>query len=128
MVIGGIRCRLEEQEQTEEKQNKVVYIQTLVVQPAYRRLGVGTRLLEEVLNEQSHQQQLQEEQQQQDGGDGGGGVVKRVAAHVWVRNDDGLDWYRARGFTVEKDVVEGYYRRLRPGGARLVWRDWICDG
>lgn len=32
----------------------------------------------------------------------------------------GLEWYLKRGFEVRGEVVKGYYRRLRPGGARVV--------
>ena len=45
-----------------------------------------------------------------------------VYAHVWEANAEGLDWYIKRGFTVEDGVVEGYYRRLKPDGARVVRR------
>ena len=42
-------------------------------------------------------------------------------------------WYRQRGFEVEEGIVEGYYRKLRPSGARVVRRrvgvkDWIRAG
>lgn len=43
-------------------------------------------------------------------------------AHVWEANTDALEWYEKRGFEVEKGVVEGYYRKLRPTGARIVRR------
>ena len=45
-----------------------------------------------------------------------------VYAHVWESNTDALEWYVKRGFEVEKGVVEGYYRKLRPAGARIVRR------
>lgn len=109
VVIGGIRCRVETSpsEHTQQQHGrKKLYIQTLAVQPAYRRLGVATRLLQEVITAV----QADEE-------------VVQVAAHVWVENEDALEWYRHRGFEVDTQVVEGYYRRLRPGGARFVWRD-----
>lgn len=46
-----------------------------------------------------------------------------VYAHVWVENDEALEWYRRRGFTVDENVEEGYYRKLKPGGARVVRRE-----
>ena len=48
--------------------------------------------------------------------------VTAVYAHVWEANTDALEWYVKRGFEVEKGVVEGYYRKLRPAGARVVRR------
>ncbi|KAI9788837.1 MAG: hypothetical protein M1816_006501 [Peltula sp. TS41687] len=140
LVVGGIRCRFEElpvpdvsyEEGTQQQQQqqgprqqehlpqqqlqrqeqqqvrrKRIYIQTLAVQPAYRRLGVGTRLLQEVIS----------------GVEADDEEVVQVAAHVWVQNEDALEWYQRRGFEMGDQVVEGYYRRLRPGGARFVWRD-----
>ena len=49
------------------------------------------------------------------------GPLTTVCAHVWEVNDDGLEWYCKRGFEVGV-LVKGYYRKLRPDGARLVWR------
>ena len=43
-------------------------------------------------------------------------------AHVWEANTDALEWYGKRRFEIEKGVVEGYYRKLRPTGARVVRR------
>lgn len=52
---------------------------------------------------------------------------------MWEANEEGLEWYRRRGFEVEEAVLEGYYRRLRPAGARVVRRrvgvrDWLGVG
>lgn len=54
--------------------------------------------------------------------------IRTVTAHVHEANEDGLKWYLARGFQLEDGVVENYYRRLRPSGARIVklilqWND-----
>ena len=43
---------------------------------------------------------------------------------------EAVEWYVKRGFVVEGSVVEGYYRKLRPSGARVVRRkvgagDWL---
>ena len=53
-----------------------------------------------------------------------------IYAHVWEANEDALVWYAKRGFLVEEAIMEGYYRRLRPSGARIVKRkvgveDWL---
>ncbi len=42
-------------------------------------------------------------------------------AHVWEKNEEALEWYGKRGFEVG-EVVGGYYRRLKPGGATIVSR------
>jgi hypothetical protein len=46
--------------------------------------------------------------------------IRSVTAHVHEANEDGLKWYISRGFLVEEGVVENYYRRLKPSGARIV--------
>lgn len=35
---------------------------------------------------------------------------------------EALEWYTKRGFEVEEELVRGYYRKLRPSGARVVKR------
>ena len=40
---------------------------------------------------------------------------------MWEANEEALGWYVRRGFEVG-EKVEGYYRKLRPGGARVVKR------
>ena len=43
-------------------------------------------------------------------------------AHVWEANEEALGWYLRRGFGKQEGKCEGYYRKLRPGGAWLVGR------
>ena len=82
---------------------KELYILTLTLLAPYRRLGIASALLDALLAEavEAH-------------------GVTSVFAHVWERNEDALRWYTRRGFVVEDGIVGGYYRRLRPGGARVV--------
>ena len=49
---------------------------------------------------------------------------------MWEANVEAVEWYVRRGFVVDENVVEGYYRKLRPSGARVVRRkigvvDWL---
>ncbi|KAL9629947.1 MAG: hypothetical protein Q9164_006649, partial [Protoblastenia rupestris] len=48
--------------------------------------------------------------------------ITSVYAHVWEANEDALSWYLNRGFSVDGGIIQGYYRRLRPGGARVLRR------
>ena len=117
--IGGIRGKVEEvasspvgededgnlDEGTRKKKVKI-YIMTLCVRGPFRQLGVGKMLVDWICE--------------------GGGLerekfeVVEVYAHVWEMNEEALVWYRKRGFMVGEEVLEGYYRRLKPGGARVV--------
>ena len=133
-VIGGIRCRLERQPQClglkgapEEPAN--LYIQTLHLLSPYRGNGVATSLLTSLLfaSPESMSSELNPTTRQVSD------LVKHynirtVTAHVHEANDEALDWYRARGFEIEDGVIDGYYRRLKPSGAKLVkltihWKD-----
>ena len=109
-VIGGIRCRLEPipcvPSIEGQKQQWALYIQALAILSPYRGQGVATALLKTVVEEAEARHE----------------EVVTVYAHVWEANTEGLEWYIKRGFVVEDGIVEGYYRRLRPGGARVVRR------
>lgn len=101
-LIGAVRCRLVPPASDAEK--PVLYISTLCVSPAYRGHGCATHLLAAVTARAV-----------------GGFGVGAVSAHVWEKNEEGRAWYKARGFE-EVGRMEGYYRRLKPGGAVVVRR------
>ena len=42
-----------------------------------------------------------------------------IYGHVWEANDEAAEWYGRRGFEVGP-LQSGYYRKLEPGGARIV--------
>lgn len=115
MTVGGIRGKIEDL--APENGNGVrrvrVYIMTLGVLSPFRGVGVGGKLMEWLLG----------------GGDGMGKderkwKVVEVYAHVWEANEEALEWYVKRGFIVEEQVLQGYYRKLRPNGAKVVrWRE-----
>ena len=100
-VVAGIQCKIEP---PTASPNQDLYIQTLAVLAPYRQLGLATHLLDTVVDAAlSHHQH-----------------VSSVYAHVWEKNEDALEWYERRGFVVEEGVVQHYYRKLRPAGARIV--------
>lgn len=115
ILVAGIRCRLlsaacspdlpppAPTQQTTAPQPHL-YIATLSTLSPYRHHGLATHLLAAVTRAAIERHK-----------------VGAVYAHVWVANEDGLAWYRRRGFAVLRRV-EGYYRRLRPSGAWVVWR------
>jgi len=120
LCIGGVRGKVEDVnpdpgpdsggDHREAKRKVKVYLMTMGVLSPFRRVGVGGALLEWLRN----------------GGDGKGKEgsapwdVVEVYAHVWEANSDALEWYARRGFTVDREMVKGYYRKLRPNGARVV--------
>ncbi|PWY75893.1 GNAT family acetyltransferase [Aspergillus eucalypticola CBS 122712] len=130
-VIGGIRCRLERLPPTtagilqgrSNSEPTNLYIQTLHLLSPYRGCGIAASLLDSLLYSSSSlssstSSDPRPDQQVSD-------LVKHynirtVTAHVHEANEDGLKWYIARGFKVEDGIVENYYRRLKPSGAKIV--------
>lgn len=131
-VIGGIQCRLEPlpcpppeifptastAPPSPHQQPHNLYIQTLAVLSPYRSLGVATALLDAIVSTALIHYPRQNIK------------IEEVYAHVWEANEEALEWYMKRGFEVGGEVVVGYYRKLRPSGARVVRRrvgvrDWV---
>ncbi|KAF2712179.1 acyl-CoA N-acyltransferase, partial [Pleomassaria siparia CBS 279.74] len=97
-LVGAIRCRI--------LPSANLYISTLGLLSPYRSHGIATHLLQRIMIKASKEH-----------------GVKCVTAHVWEANDDGLEWYKKRGFEII-GREDGYYRKLKPSGAVLV-RKWI---
>lgn len=131
-VIGGIQCRLEPlpcpphdtfptastAPSSSHQQPHNLYIQTLAVLSPYRSLGVATALLDATVSTALIHYPRENIK------------VEEIYAHVWEANEEALEWYMKRGFEVGGEVVVGYYRKLRPSGARVVRRrvgvrDWV---
>ncbi|CCX07021.1 acyl-CoA N-acyltransferase [Pyronema domesticum] len=79
-----------------------IYIMTLCVLSPFRNLGAASALLKDVVETAKSW------------------GIREVYAHVWTENHEALEWYGKRGFVVEEEVIKGYYRKLRPDGARIV--------
>ncbi|OKL63276.1 hypothetical protein UA08_01453 [Talaromyces atroroseus] len=128
-VIGGIRCRLERLfpdfagiiQADGSKPPTNLYIQTLHLLSPHRGNGVAASLLNSLLfsnpplqpSDSSYRVSRLVKHYN----------IRTVTAHVHETNEEGLKWYIARGFHVEDGIVNGYYRRLNPGGARIVRLD-----
>ncbi|KAL2820006.1 hypothetical protein BJX63DRAFT_334748 [Aspergillus granulosus] len=131
-VIGGIRCRLErlpesvlESNETQSGQSQEptnLYIQTLHLLSPYRGCGIAASLLNSLLfssppalHSPSSSYEVSDLVRHYN--------IRTVTAHVHEANDDGLAWYLSRGFHVEDGIIDNYYRRLKPSGARIVKLD-----
>ncbi|KAJ5447381.1 Acyl-CoA N-acyltransferase [Penicillium cf. griseofulvum] len=129
-VIGGIRCRLESIRQAEDSSKETqsqgnrgptnLYIQTLHLLSPYRGYGVAASLLNSLLF--ASPPDLKEKDSYQVSELVRHYNIRSVTAHVHEANEEGLEWYIARGFRVDGDVAE-YYRRLKPSGAKIVRLD-----
>lgn len=105
LLIGAIQARVCSPSPTSSPpQQQTLYIQTLALLAPYRHLGIATYLFHELLARARERNPC----------------LSAVWAHVWEASDEALAWYVRRGFVVQEGVVRGYYRRLRPDGARVV--------
>ncbi|KAK8072176.1 hypothetical protein PG996_005524 [Apiospora saccharicola] len=113
-VIGGLVCRPEKlyqprpDEQFVDAIPNALYIQSLVLNEPYRRLGLAGALLNEVCGVASRDSRW---------------ACRTVCAHVWTQNNEGMAWYVARGFTRIEPPVDAYYRMLTPNDAWIVRRE-----
>jgi ribosomal protein S18 acetylase RimI-like enzyme len=112
-IVGGIRGRWELSDGTVPKEpvqdnaatgerGGKIYLMTICVLSPFRGVGVAAALLADLVETAKRW------------------GVEEVYAHVWQENLDALEWYQKRGFSVDDGVVEGYYRKLRPSGAKIV--------
>ncbi|KAK8008877.1 hypothetical protein PG991_011428 [Apiospora marii] len=113
-VIGGLVCRPEKlyqprpDEQFIDAIPNALYIQSLVLNEPYRRLGLAGALLNEVCGLAGRDPRW---------------ACRTVCAHVWTQNSEGMAWYLARGFTRIDPPVDAYYRMLTPNDAWIVRRE-----
>lgn len=95
-----------------------LYVQSLVLLAPYRGLGLAAAAVEGIFDAV---RTVARERR------GNGLDIRWVYAHVWTENEEGLAWYRRRGF--ERDVrLEGYYFKLKPGSAWVVKKRVDLDG
>ncbi|KAL8824871.1 MAG: hypothetical protein Q9191_004763 [Dirinaria sp. TL-2023a] len=104
-VVGGIQCRLEDPP-SDSSDTRQLYIQTIAVLSPFRRCGIAANLLDTIIKTIIEHYEK----------------VTHIYAHVWEANIEAIEWYRHRGFAIEEGVIEGYYRRLKPSGAKVVRR------
>ncbi|KAK8851704.1 acyl-CoA N-acyltransferase [Apiospora arundinis] len=113
-VIGGLVCRPERLYQPRPDEPFVdaipnaLYVQSLVLNEPYRRLGLAGALLNEVSGLAARDPRW---------------ACRTVCAHVWTQNTEGMAWYVARGFSRIDPPVDAYYRMLTPNDAWIVRRE-----
>eukprot|EP01129_Flabellula_baltica_P013423 TRINITY_DN6218_c0_g2_i1.p1 TRINITY_DN6218_c0_g2~~TRINITY_DN6218_c0_g2_i1.p1 ORF type:complete len:140 (+),score=25.59 TRINITY_DN6218_c0_g2_i1:142-561(+) len=96
MPIGAISCK---KEVNEDDGQIYLYIMTIGILEPYRKLGLGTKLLGEILEAATNDEE-----------------IVGVRLHVWVTNVQAKAFYERHGFVVEK-LEEGYYTSVDPPNA-----------
>jgi N-alpha-acetyltransferase 50 len=87
-----------------------IYVMSLCLLAPYRGFGIASQLLDAVVANACLAPSP--------AADG----PLHIYAHVHAPNLLALEFYQKRGFVLDETVIEGYYPRLRPRDARLVWK------
>ncbi|XP_033126024.1 probable N-acetyltransferase san [Anneissia japonica] len=98
IVVGAVCCRID----ISEEGSRRLYIMTLGCLAPYRRLGIGTVMLNHVLDYCKHD-----------------GNIESLFLHVQINNDSALDFYKSHGFEVV-ETKEHYYKRIEPADAYVL--------
>lgn len=97
IVVGAVCCRIDTTDTVRR-----LYIMTLGCLYPYRRLGIGTLMVEHVLN-----------YVEQDGN------FDSIFLHVQVNNESAIDFYKKFGFEIV-ETKEHYYKRIEPADAHVL--------
>jgi ribosomal protein S18 acetylase RimI-like enzyme len=124
-VVGAICTRVEPITDSATSRHRL-YIMTLGVLAAYRSRGVGSELLESVLN-------FYEENKNSTSADSMSvavmtpfqlamRTVDEIRLHVQTSNTDAMDFYINRFGFVKGDLVQNYYQRIVPPDCYVLYK------
>lgn len=74
---------------------------TLAVLAPYRNYGIGTKLLNHILEQAKEM------------------YVTEVYVHVFSTDNEALEWYEKRGFE-KGELIKEYYKKMEPKGDAYV--------
>ncbi|XP_070495052.1 probable N-acetyltransferase san [Chironomus tepperi] len=100
IVVGAVCCRID----TLGHQRRL-YIMTLGCLSPYRRLGIGTVMLNHILNYVEND-----------------GNFDNIFLHVQVNNEGAIAFYKKFGFEVV-DKKQNYYKRIEPADAYVLQKN-----
>ncbi|TNM96313.1 N-alpha-acetyltransferase 50 isoform X1 [Takifugu rubripes] len=95
--VGAVCCRVDH-----SQNQKRLYIMTLGCLAPYRRLGIGTKMLNHVLN-------ICEKD----------GTFDNIYLHVQINNESAIDFYQRFGFQII-ETKKNYYKRIEPADAHVL--------
>jgi ribosomal protein S18 acetylase RimI-like enzyme len=112
-VVGAACARVESilNQKEGEGDRQRLYIMTLGVLAAYRGRGIGTQLIQSILD---HYEEHKDEDVFKN--------VEEISLHVQISNDDAIKFYTERFGFVKGDMVENYYRRIDPPHCYLLYK------
>jgi N-alpha-acetyltransferase 50 len=95
---------------------------TLAVLAAYRGRGIGSDLLQSVLDYCAQQQQQQQRGSTLRDGAVEASPIVEIALHVHISNNDAIRFYTEKFGFVRGELVENYYRRIDPPHCYLLYK------
>lgn len=100
--VGSVACRLER-----SFGGRRLYIMTLGVLAPYRRLGIGSKLLESILElcQQTHD-------------------IDEVYLHVQINNEEALALYKKFDFKIQ-ETIQNYYKHIDPPDCYLLSKEIV---
>jgi N-alpha-acetyltransferase 50 len=149
MIVGAICTRLEDanndtdggvgdditgggaKKKKRPGRNQRLYIMTLAVSAVYRGRGIGSKLLESILEfcEQNRQSQkkassFSEEDADDDDSTAASATanISEIALHVQISNQDAIRFYTKQFNFVQGERVDNYYRRIDPPHCYLLYK------
>ncbi|KAL1463111.1 hypothetical protein WDU94_014898 [Cyamophila willieti] len=96
IVIGAVCCRID------PNNGRKLYIMTLGCLSPYRRLGIGSLMLEHILSYVEKD-----------------GNFDSIYLHVQLNNDVAIDFYKKFGFEIV-ETKQHYYKRIEPADAYVL--------
>ena len=97
IAVSAVCCRVDH-----SQNQKRLYIMTLGCLAPYRRLGIGTKVLNHVLN-------ICEKD----------GTFDNIYLHVQISNESATDFYTKFGFEII-ETKKNYYKRIEPADAHVL--------
>ncbi|XP_063977210.1 probable N-acetyltransferase san [Diachasmimorpha longicaudata] len=97
IVVGAVCCRVDTSENARR-----LYIMTLGCLSPYRRLGIGTVMVQHVLNYVKKDENFDS-----------------IFLHVQVNNEGAIDFYKKFGFEIVA-TKQQYYKRIEPADAHVL--------
>ncbi|CAO1359052.1 unnamed protein product, partial [Diamesa tonsa] len=97
IVVGAVCCRIDV-----VNNQRRLYIMTLGCLSPYRRLGIGTVMVEHVLKFVEND-----------------GNFDNIFLHVQVNNDSAIEFYKKFGFEIV-ETKKQYYKRIEPADAYVL--------
>ena len=115
-VVGAICCRVEPIPGSNRNR---LYIMTLGVLAAYRSFGVGSQLVESVLDfwkESNNNKDIETPFQQ------AMKTVDEICLHVQTSNKDAMNFYIDKFGFVQGELVQNYYKRIDPPHCFMLYK------